>query len=141
MARGNPNLQKARESRIKKGPEEFFFKVNDRIRVTRDAYNLIIAVISVTQDTGKKYQVNKGFFNTLHGVCNDLSKNYSVSENDIASFKSRTTGIKSYYINNRLKIDVPEGIKFDERDVLSDPDDTTTEKDDSTNDTESSPDQ
>jgi hypothetical protein len=127
--KGNPNIRDiAGKGRKSRADQKFFFRIGETLRVTRDSYNIVIAELYTAESSGKRYQLNKGFFATVEGVCTGL-KSYGASSEEIASFQKRTTGVTSDYKNGKLVIETPEDIIYDEHDILSDTDKSNNEDD------------
>jgi hypothetical protein len=121
MAKGNPNIAEiAGRGRKKRSEEQFYFKIDDSLRVTRDSYNIVLAEVFTAEESGRKYQVTKGFYSTVDGVCIALEGSYKLPADIIDSFRKRAGSITSKYINGRLKLEAPEDILYDEHDVLTD---------------------
>jgi hypothetical protein len=138
MPKGNPNIRDiAGRGRNKRTDEKFFLKVNDNLRVTRDTYNIIIAEIFIAADSGRCYQVNKGFYSTMEGVYQGLRVIHGLEESAIKAFQDRTDKIVSTYIIGKMKLEEPEDFIYDEHDVLSDPNTTPDDKEDTGDDEES----
>ena len=117
-ARGNPNIRDiARRPRKKRSDEEFYFHVDDRIRVTRDTYNLVLAEIYTAEGSGRKYQQSKGFYTTFGGIYLALEA-LQLNPQAIATFKERTKGITIDYENGKLKTEIPDEVTYDPHDIL-----------------------
>jgi hypothetical protein len=122
MSKGNPNISElSGKGRKKRSDEFFFFRVTDTLRVTKDSYNLIIAEIYESKDSGRKYQLNKGFLSTMAGIYNSLATDHSVPKKVLDKFIEKTKGIEVSYDNGRLVLDAPDDLVGDEHDVLTDP--------------------
>lgn len=117
---GNPNIREiARSPRKKSSDEAFFFHVDDRIRVTRDNYNIVLAELYTAEESGRKYQQSKGFYTTFGGIYLALEA-LKLDSQAIAKFKERTKDISVEYDSGKLKMGVPEYVTFDPHDILDD---------------------
>ena len=122
---GNPNIREiARSPRKKSSDEAFFFHVNDRIRVTRDNYNIVLAELYTAEESGRKYQQSKGFYTTFGGIYLALEA-LKLDPQAITKFKERTQGITVDYDNGKLKMKIPDGVTYDPHDIL---DETSTQE-------------
>jgi hypothetical protein len=122
MGRGNPNIKNIpHRGRKAKGSEPFYFIINDKVRVTKDSYQYVIAQKNTTKEN-KSYEVGELYYNTLECLVKDGLPKYNIPQADIDKFVDRSKGITQSFSNGKMIVNIPSTTEFDIRDIV--PEDT-----------------
>jgi len=118
MGRGNPNIKNIpHRGRKSKDSEPFYFIINDKVRVTKDFYQYIIAQKNTTKE-GKSYEVGELYYNTLEYLVKDGLPKYNIPQEDINKFISKSKGITQSFSNGKMIVHIPSTTVFDIRDIV-----------------------
>lgn len=101
--------------------DPFFFKVSDSIRFHRDAFNLILREINVSE-SGAQYSLALAFFTSIEFGHRWLEEELGggstrITAEQLQRFKERTKDITTHYKNGRLIVSYPKDMTFDVHDL------------------------
>lgn len=116
--RSKESLDKTRATRAKtrEARQAFLIKINDTLRVTRDAYNVILSQKCLTEDSGKMYIMPLGYFSDFNKSITDRAKEAGATDEQIKRYLARVKPITVSYKLGKLVIKYPEDMIFDVRD-------------------------
>jgi len=109
------SIEKVRATRAKtrEARQSFLIKINDTIRVSRDAYNVILFQKCTAEDTGNVYVMPLGYFSEFNRSLLNLAREHGVTEEHIQAYSERVKDIKAQYQDGKLVLNIPQGFAFD----------------------------
>ena len=130
MAKGNPNFKEGiQRGRKSKADDPFYFIVNDTTRVSKNSYSYIISQRNVNKETGVAYEIGAKYISSIENIATIGLPEFA-SKEEIELFLAKTKGISQKYTLGKMTVKVPEGIKFDARDIVPEEEDDEEEVDD-----------
>jgi len=99
--------------------QKFFIRINEKLGVSRDEYNVILQMRMTAEGSGKVYEQPLGYFGDFTAGLLTVAKEKGATGEELVTYSKRVGDFKTRYDQGRLIIEHPTNFNFDDRGITN----------------------